>query len=171
MRVLNIGGRFFSESPAAERSGRRDGWIMVQLEDAKLLGAVLKDFASLANEDAARKLVIETMRSGKFYHIVAGLLVEIETVWSIASAEKNAEWFAELTSPEDKSTIVGAFVAALVDFFSPGGPSSTPSPIPSETTIDTRPRPKRRRARHSTATAADSGPTPLDGSQTATATA
>lgn len=170
MRVHNIGGRFFEESSAATRSGRHDGWIMVQLEDAKILGATLKGLAELGNEEGARKLVIETMRSGKFHHIVAGLLVEMETKWSIDAAEKNAEWFAELTNPEDKAAILNAFVAALMDFFLNGAPSSTPS----ETVSLETPRPprhRRTRGKPSIATHAGFGPTLPVGSQTATATA
>jgi hypothetical protein len=170
MRVHNIGGRFFEESSAATRSSRHDGWIMVVLEDAKILGATLKGISELANEDAARKLVIETMRSGKFHHIVAGLLVEMDKKWSIDSAEANAEWFAELTAPEDKAAILSAFTEALLNFFLNGAPSSTPSPIVSAEKVAIR-RPNRARGKPSTATPADSGPMPPVGSQTATATA
>lgn len=167
--LIGLGGRVFTTPES--RSSRQDGWIMVQLEDAKLLGSVLGGLKELGNENAARKLIIEAMRSGKFHHIAAGLLVDITAEkWTADAAEKNAEFFAELTSDEDKTAIMMAFVETLTRFFTTGVRSLTPSPTASpSTTASAAPPTPRTRGKRSTATRAGSGPTPHDGSPTATA--
>jgi len=169
-RVIKLGGRWFS--PAEQTSSRQDGWVMVQFEDAGLLDFVSKAVdAKQVDESAGRRLVVEAMRSGVYHHIIAGLFVEKGSAWTPESAEKNALWFADLTAPEDKAEMLGAFVESLQRFFLNGVQSSPPLATSSTTAAAPgHSRSPRKRAVRSTAALADVGPTVRDGLQTATAT-
>ena len=170
-RVLVFGGaekgRLFA--PAEQTTSRQDGWVMVQLEDAGILKLLTQGAKAFADEDAVRRIIAQALRSGKYHHIVAGLLVEDGTKWTPAGAEQNAEYFADVTDPDEKKQIADTFEAMLLSFFQHGAPSLTPSTTVSETTADA-PTPIKR-GRRSTATRAAVGRTARGGSQTATATA
>jgi hypothetical protein len=168
VRVLKLGGRFFA--PAEQTTSRQDGWLMVQLEDAQLLEFISKGATVLADEVGARSVMVRAIRSGKFHHLLAGWLVEVNEPWSPAIAEKNAEYFANLSDAESKQEMTTAFVGLLLGFFQIAAPSSTPSPIVS-TGTPRKPRHTRKRAAPSIVTPGEAGPTAPGGSQTATATA
>jgi hypothetical protein len=164
-RVIPLGGRFFA--PAEQTTSRQDGWIMVQLEDAGILALISKGADAFADGSVVRTLIVQAMRSGKYHAIIAGLLVEDKEPWTAESATKNGEFFAELTSPEDKQELSKIFEGMLTAFFLNGGRSSTPSPTASPLSNGSPP-PKRKRVVRSTNHRAGSGPTAPGSSQMAT---
>jgi hypothetical protein len=144
-QVLKIGGRYFQ--PAELTTARQDGWAMAQMLDAgiqKFMGKRLDE-----DEATAVALVAQVFRSGKVGHILAAALVEIGEKWTPESAEKNAEFFAEITDPADKRTLEAAFLPTLAGFFLDGGTSSVGSPSASVDAAVPK-RGPRKRARHST---------------------
>lgn len=168
--LIGLGGRVFTL--AEQTTSRQDGWVMVQLEDAGILGLLTQGVKAFEDDGAMRSVIAQAIRSNKYHHIAAGLLVEVDKKWTPADAEQNAEFFAELTAPDDKRQIAAAFEGLLLGFFQNAVQSSKPSPTSSPTTNRSAASLKRRtRGKRSTATRAAAGPSAPDGSQTATATA
>jgi hypothetical protein len=146
MKVLKLGDRWFQ--PAEQTTARQDGWMQVQIADAGLLKFVNKQL----DEETARELVVSVLRSGKREHLLAGALVEPDVPWSVATAEQNAEYFANLTDPESKAALDEAFVPTLAGFFLGAPPSSPPSPNASAE-AGAAPRERRKRGKRSTESA------------------
>jgi hypothetical protein len=155
-RVIPLGGRFFAS--AEQTTSRQDGWIMVQLEDAGILALLAKGTGALDDASVLRGVIVQAMRSGKYHAIIAGLLVEDREKWTPDAAAENGEFFAELTSADDKQALASVFEGMLTAFFLNGVRSSTPSPTASAPSPGTPPRSKRR-VGHSTNHRAGSGPT------------
>jgi hypothetical protein len=142
-RVIDLGGRYFQ--PAEVTTARQDGWVMVQVAEAGLD----KFAGKKLDEDIAHEVIVQAFRSGKMFHLLAGMLVECDVKWTPAIAEQNAEYLAELTDPASKRAIEDAFVEVLVGFFLSAPISSAPSPSVSTEAAPAR-RPRRKRARPST---------------------
>ncbi len=121
--VIVLGGRKFR--PAQETTARHDDWIMLQVIEADL-----ENFAQLEpGGDAAKEILVRAIRSGKTYLLLAGMLVEEGRPWTEESAEANAQFFANLTSVEDKRALREALVSrAILPFFLQGVASSRISP-------------------------------------------
>jgi hypothetical protein len=123
-RVYVLGGRTFA--PTETLTGRQDGWLIVQTQDIGLTDILKKrlsnastdkDETDAADQEVARSLIVEAHRSGKYHHVIAGRLVEDGKKWNPKDAEANAEYFAELSDPADKSQLTTAFVEVLNGFF------------------------------------------------------
>lgn len=143
VRVIDLGGRYFQ--PAEVTTARQDGWVMVQVAEAgldKFAGKTL-------DESIAHEVVMQSFRSGRMFHLLAGMLVECDVKWTPAIAEQNAEYFAEITDPASKAAMQDAFVGVLLGFFLSAPTSSAPSPSVSTEAAPAR-RPRRKRARLST---------------------
>ena len=117
-KVIDVGGRYFH--PATETSARQDGWLLVQAADAGIM-----EFAEQTlNEQVARRLLIQILRSGKRGHLLAGVLVEPNVPWTPENAAANAEYFESITDPTAKAALWDALLPTLVDFFQ-NAPSSS----------------------------------------------
>ena len=121
-RVIDLGGRYFA--PAEVTSARHDGWVMVQVAEAGLDKLV----SAKTDDTTVRDLVLAAFRSGKMFHLLAGVLIEDGVKWTPNVAEQNAEYFAELTDPAGKRAMQDAFVEVLLGFFRAAPNSSAPSP-------------------------------------------
>jgi hypothetical protein len=96
----------------------------------QVIDADLETFAeSEPGTDAAREILIRAIRSGTLYRLLAGLLIEEGRAWTPESAAANAEFFAGLTSIEDKQTLRASLVhRAILPFFLRGVAFSRTSP-------------------------------------------
>jgi hypothetical protein len=137
-RVYVLGGRSFA--PTETLTGRQDGWLIVQTQDIGLTAILGKRLSNEStDEDVARSLIVEAHRSGKYHHVIAGRLVEDGKKWNPKDAEANAEYFAELSDPADKSQLTTAFVEVLNGFFMTVAGSLTASATSPTTTTATAP--------------------------------
>lgn len=146
-KVIKLGeGKYFA--PAEQTTARQDGWIIGQCGDA----GITKFIGKTMDESTMVDLVVQLYRSGKREHILAGLLVEQGEKWSPESAERNADYFANLTDREAKAALSEALIPLLGDFFLNGLGLSTGSPSASSpTAADTPSAPTpRSRAKRST---------------------
>lgn len=159
--------RFFG--PAEQTTSRQDGWLIVQLEDAGIFA--LANGPGLSDEKAARAVMAQAHRSGLYHKILAGLFVEDGKKWTVKEAEANAEFFADVTDPDQKEILMASFVGALKGFFSKEESSSPPSKTSSTkdpaAALPLRPR---QPGELLTDILVGSGPTPPVGSAAATAT-
>jgi len=147
-KLIKLGeGRFFA--PAEQTTARQDGWVIGQCGDAGITKFVGKPL----DEQTMIELVVQVYRSGKREHILAGLLVEHGERWTPEAAEKNAEFFANLTDREAKAALSEALVPALADFFLTGLGLSTDSPSVSTPAPSSAPK-RRTSAKRSTKSAA-----------------
>src|ERR1051326_4360447 len=106
-RVYVLGGRTFA--PTEHLTGRQDGYL---IEQTQALGtaSIIKKYGELSDTDVARMLIVEAYRTGKFYAVIAGRLVEDGKKWNPKDAETNADFFADLSDPEEKAQLLAAFV-------------------------------------------------------------
>lgn len=125
-RVYRLGGRIFA--PTEHLTARQDGYLMVQLSDTGLFDVLGKGLSKANEQEIAKELIVGAHRSGKFFHIIAGRLVEDGKRWNPKDAESNAEYFGDLATPDDKSQLTTAFVEVLTGFFLTVAASLTPSP-------------------------------------------
>lgn len=116
-RAYVLGGRIFS--PTESLTGRQDGWMVVQTSDIGLSDILAKRaVGQIASDEAvAQQLIVEAHRNDRYYRIIAGRLVEKDKKWNPKDAEANAEFFGDLSAPEEKSQLSAAFVEALTSFF------------------------------------------------------
>lgn len=134
-RVIPLGGKYFV--PTEHTTARQDGWMVVQMADAGL-----DQFAGRTLDEAtSRDLVLAALRSGKTWHLLAGLLVESGKAWTPQIAEENAAFFAELSDLESKRAMDEAFLGLLAGFFFNAPTSSALSPSASTATGTTSPTP------------------------------
>ena len=129
MKLIPLGGRYFTATE--HTTARQDAWMLVQAGDAGL-GNVGKVDDPTQTEAHVQSLTLSAFRSGKMFHLLAGALVEVDgnqpNKWTEAEAEKNAEFFAEMTDAESKATIFNSFVEILLPFFLTALPSLPDSP-------------------------------------------
>jgi hypothetical protein len=132
--ILTVAGRTFR--PCASTTFEQDIWIMSMLRDAGIMKA--GESFQPGKEDLseiATAVVMQAFTSGKLFEILAGTLEEIGVVWSIPTARANAQFFAQLTAPEDKAALNGSIVGALMGFFISGALSSVTSQKSSRPTM------------------------------------
>lgn len=127
MEAISIGGRKF-HAVAQNITANQDDYIVAHL---RLSGGieVLHDLDGIerTEEKRAEDLLTAIMLNGRTQFILAGVLTEDGTTWKRESANKNAEFFAALTDPAEKTLIRKKLVEFIVGFFSLGGPSSATS--------------------------------------------
>jgi hypothetical protein len=168
-RVYYLGGRMFS--PTETLTARQDGWLMVQLSDTGLFDVLGKGLGTKDEQAIARELIVEAHRSGKYFHIIAGRVVEDEKKWTPKDAEANAEWFADLSTPDDKAQLTTAFVEVLSGFFTSAGASLVGSPTVSPTSNDALGTPNSDGVTSTSSPSDTAGPTAPESSPMAIATA
>ena len=103
-------------------------------------------------------MLMSAYRSGKLFEILGGIMVEEGTKWSPERAMETAQFFADLTAPEDKQAIHGIMVGAVLGFFANGGGFTATSPKSSslsdqEPPAAPKPAPKRKAGGRKTSTA------------------
>ena len=165
-RVYKLGGRIFS--PAESLTARQDGYLMVQVSDTGLFDILSKGLASGDEQKIAQSLIVEAYRTGTFFHVIAARLIESGKKWTVKEADANAEFFGDLSDPDDKAQLATAFAEVLTDFFTSAARSLT------RTATSSASQPEKASnsasAENSTATE-DAGPSAPDSSLMATATA
>jgi len=120
-RVYPLGGRWFAVTETL--TSRQDGYLIVQTQDIGLSAILAKRLtvagvdADAADADVARELIVAAHRADKFHRIIAGRLVEDGKKWNPKDAEANADYFADLSAPEDKAHLAQAFTEVLAGFF------------------------------------------------------
>jgi hypothetical protein len=124
-----VGGRRFAPVDPDALSARRDDWIQVRILEAGL-DALPNMFAR--GEDAAREILLRALKSGAKPRLLAGMFDELAAdgapiPWTPDRAEVLAEYFACLTSRDDREAVNGAFLGVLVSFFRPALGSSASS--------------------------------------------
>lgn len=68
-------------------------------------------------DKVAEEVILNAYRSGNLFRLLAGLVVELGTKWSVKTAEENAIFFAELDDKADKDAIREALLGVLLSFF------------------------------------------------------
>lgn len=165
--AFTLGGRTFAL--AEQTTSRQDGWLMVQLEDAGILDLMTRRNGDADEQAIALKILTQARRSQRYELIIAAMLVEADKKWTIDSAKQNADAFAEISDPAEKVTLAVAFANGLTRFFLGGSGFSALSQTASIPGSPDAPTPITNEAPSTDETAA-SGPTPPDGSPTATET-
>ena len=129
METIKIDGREFHGITEA-MTASQDDFILAQLRRSgamDVLAGLPKDATADQRNAASDEMFNRIVESGRKYKLLAGLLTEEGKKWTQASAEANAEQFAELTGTEDKVTMSGAVMRHVVLFFQFGAASSTTS--------------------------------------------
>lgn len=113
-------------------TSRQDMFIMTRLDRAGLdaLGAAATDPTKL--DALAMELVANAYDADLLFEILAGILSEDGVAWSKDAAMRNAEYFANLTNPADKTLIQGPIVSILLLYFISGLASKETFPKSSE---------------------------------------
>lgn len=114
-------------APTEHLTSRQDGYLIVQAQDSGLFEILPKAANGTSAEVVAGELIVAAHRTGTFHKIIAGRLVADDAKWTAKDAEANAEFFADLSEPEDKAQLAAAFVEVLQDFFLSAARSLTPS--------------------------------------------
>jgi hypothetical protein len=133
-RVYLLGGRTFA--PTEHLTSRQDGYMIVQAQDSGLFDLLAKVKADADDETAkilAADLIVAAHRTSTFHAIIAGRLVEEGKTWNAKDAAANAEFFADLSAPDEKAQLSTAFVEVLQDFFLSAARSLTPTATSSPT--------------------------------------
>lgn len=116
--TLTIGDRRFTqESPTFEQ----DMFIMEQAVAAGLDEAVIElnpDSNDL--ETGIKRLLIQAYQRGALFLLIAAMVTEEGTDWSVEQARRNAEFFRTIRDPKDKDQLHPALVGALLAFFENG---------------------------------------------------
>lgn len=128
---VTLDGRTFR--PAFQTTFEQDFYLMDRVATAGLDKMVdgLKPDADL--EEFSRDLLLKAYRSGKLFEILAGVMIEEDSPlgWMVEEAEANAEFFRNLSDPDDKVALQGVLVGVILGFFVNADGSLTTSPKPS----------------------------------------
>jgi hypothetical protein len=109
-----VAGRTFV--PSKFTSFEQDLYIMDHIRASGL--EEMPDIADSKELDkVAEGLVLSAYRSGRLFHIVAGIMEEVGVPWTTVEAEQNARFFASLRDPKDKASIRGTLVGVILGFF------------------------------------------------------
>jgi|GEM_PF-2236967 len=120
-----LDGRVF-DGISHSLSANQDDYIVAHL---RLAGAleVLQDIDGVKRspEKRAEDLLTKILLAGKTHYVLAGCLTEEGAKWSRESADRNAERFAALTDPIEKTVMREYVVEFVAVFFSFVARSST----------------------------------------------
>lgn len=114
--------------PCASTTFKQDMYVMTLLKAAGLVK--LADGFDLSKDldDVAQNIIIEAFASGKLFDLLGAVMEEVGKPWTIKDAKANAEFFADLSKPEDKAALHGSIVGILLGFFVSGALSGKTSP-------------------------------------------
>ena len=152
-RIFVLNNRTFSVPQ--QTTARQDGYMLAMAVEAGVMRYAGKGKA--LDDDTILEMVATVLKSGRREHLLAGGLVEDGVKWTPAEAEKNAEFFGDLTDPADKAQMDTGFVDVLAAFFQTALRSSTPFPSASSAEVVAEPAGQNSSDNHSTA---DSAPVP-----------
>jgi hypothetical protein len=121
-----LAGRSFR--PAVAYTFANDLYVARELAASGVTEA-FQAMASTPELDRARaKMVVAAFTSNRLCALLAGILHEDGVKWREAVAARNADFFAELTDPNDKAALLASLVERIAGFFLSGLASSTTSP-------------------------------------------
>ncbi len=101
--------------PATKTTFNQDLYVLELIEGAEVEALTKATKDNL--EDAALKVLTRATKSGKLFLLLAALIVEEGTKWTVESSKANAEFFGNLDEPADKEQLHGAIVGVLLSFF------------------------------------------------------
>jgi len=113
-----IGGRTFRQ--AADMTFEQELYVMSVVTDAGLHDIETDDKSEAGMTESVMKVITKAYSSGKLMLLLAALLQEDGTDWSIPMVEANALWFASLKDRESKDTLLQVMTLALLAFFEKG---------------------------------------------------
>lgn len=115
-----VAGRTFRACTTT--SFRQDLYVMKLVTEAGLkeIAAKVDLTNSEALSDSAQEIIIGAYASGKLFELLGAVMMEEGKAWSEESAKTNAEFFANLTSGDDKNALKGSIVAVILGFFVSG---------------------------------------------------
>lgn len=116
---VEVGGRKFTA--VSDTSFEQDILIMQLLHESGLRQIaekfnIVKDDLS----DVSQEVIIAAFKSGKLFQLLGAVMVEDGKEWTLESAKANADFFAKLSSREDKSALKGSIVSVILGFFVSG---------------------------------------------------
>lgn len=116
---VTVAGRKFNA--VTNTTFKQDMLIMQILHEAGLRELaekfdVLKDDLGAVAEN----VIIAAYKSGKLFELLGAVMIEEGQPWTTESAKTNSEFFANLTSSEDKQALKGSIVAVILGFFVSG---------------------------------------------------
>ena len=124
--LIVLAGRSFR--PATAYTFANDLYVSRELS-ASGLAEAFQAMASTPELDRARaQTVVAAFTSNRLCALLAGILHEDGVKWTEAGAAANAAFFADLTDPSDKASLLASLVERVAGFFLNGLASSTTSP-------------------------------------------
>jgi hypothetical protein len=123
--TITLGGRKFGGISQA-LTANQDNYILGHLRLSGCMDVLTGNDGKgeRTPEKRSEDLLTAILLSGRAHFILAGILTEDGTVWSLESANKNSAMFGDLTDVDEKIAMRTAIVEFIVGFFSFGGPSS-----------------------------------------------
>lgn len=113
---MHVGGRVFTT--ATKTTFKQDLYLWEALSAANL-DNLIEHFDELKNNltSMGRQVILQAYKSGALFRVLGGVLMERGVKWSPEVAEANAEFFEELTDPDDKEAIRGQMIQVVLHFF------------------------------------------------------
>lgn len=114
-----IGGRKFRQ--ATDMTFEQELYVMSVVTEAGLIDLKTDGTASEAGlTETVMSVIVKAYSSGKLMILLASLLQEEGTDWSIPMVEANAVWFSSLKDRESKDALLQVMTMALLAFFESG---------------------------------------------------
>lgn len=116
---VEVAGRRFTA--VSDTSFEQDIWIMQLLQESGLRQMAEKfNVVSDDLSNVSQEVIIAAFRSGKLFQLLGAVMVEDGKEWTLESAKANADFFAKLTSREDKNAMRASIVSVILGFFVSG---------------------------------------------------
>ena len=113
----------------------QDIYITKYLRSSGVMKA-FRDFAeSPESDDARAALLVTAFDTGALFPLLAGVLREDGQTWTPSRAAEQAQFFASLTDPDEKTALLNVLIGSLIGFFTSG----RATPKTSQSSIATRP--------------------------------
>lgn len=113
-----IGGRTFRQS--TDMTFEQELYVMSVVTDAGLHNIEAETGTAEDVTESVMHVIAKAYSSGKLLLLLASLLQEEGTEWSIPMVEANANWFAGLKDRESKDQLLQVMTLALLAFFAKG---------------------------------------------------
>jgi hypothetical protein len=133
-----VSGRRFAS--VEETTFEQDIYIMRLLEEAGLRKlAEVFDAGKDNIGDIAHQVILTAYTHGRLFSLLGAVMEEEGVTWTPEVAERNAKFFSQLRSPEDKGALKNSIVAVILGFFVSGLLSSKTSQKSSAISLETIP--------------------------------
>ena len=112
---VEVGGRVFI--PTANTTFDQDLYLMSLMTETGLARVARSFDKDMILSDVAQEIITVAYNSGKLFLILAGGMVEEGKKWNKAESVQLAQWFADLSDPDDKAALHGIIATAILGFF------------------------------------------------------